>query len=323
VEATAAEWIVRLGGKTLGLAERAKLDAWLAADPRHQAAFDYARSTWAQLDLLNAEPGLLGGETAAALATPPRLARSAPRLWGRAGALVAGGAVMLGLGAIWFGDPVTMARADHQTGVGELRSIALDDGSHIELGPDTAIVVRFTDQERRVELLSGVAAFAPRPKAEAGGRPFVVVAANGRSTALGTRFVVDKLPAAVRVAVTQHTVNVSARTAAGRTADAVLSPGYQVRYDAAGLGTMSKVIPGQAEAWRRGRLVFDGAPLGDAVAELNRYRRGRIVVADAALARRRVSGVFNTGDVNGAVVAIAAEFGADTVTVGPFLTVIR
>lgn len=326
MEATAADWIIRFGGAPLGSDERARLEDWLAASPAHRAAFDHARSTWAQLDLLKADPGPLCVDMAAAhtMPTKPAAPPIAPgRRWGRIGAVGAGTLVAFGLGSFWFGDPVTMLRADHRTGIGEIRTVALDDGSRVDLGPATAIAVHFDGHERRVELLSGVASFAPTPKAAAGGRPFVVEAANGESRALGTRFIVDRLPDGVRVAVAEHDVDVSARAANGGTAHAILSPGRQVRYDVGGLGPVADVDVEQAQAWRRGRLLFDAAPLGDVVAELNRYRRGRIVIADSQLARRQVSGLFDTKDIDGAVAAIASELGASTISIGPLATIIR
>lgn len=325
VETAAADWIVRLGGAPLTSGERAQLDSWLAANPGHRAAFDHARSTWAQLDLLKADPGPLRADLTPAHAAPPLpfTLSVARRRWGRLGAVAAGVAVALGFGSLWFGDPVTMLRADHRTGIGEVRTVALDDGSKVELGPATAIAVHYDRSERRVELLSGVALFAPTPKAVAGGRAFVVEAANGESRALGTRFIVDRLPDAVRVVVAQHDVDVSARAKGGGTAHAVLSPGQQVRYGPGGLGAVAGVDIGRAEASRRGRLLFDAAPLGEVVAELNRYRHGRIIIANRTLARRQVSGLFDTSDVDGAVSTIASDLGARVVNIGPFVTIIH
>ncbi|MFT3965379.1 MAG: FecR domain-containing protein [Sphingobium sp.] len=325
VEATAAEWIIRLGGAPLTMDEREELDAWLGASPCHRAAFDHARSTWAQLDLLKAYPGPLRADMtpAHAMSSPSVIPAARPGRWGRIGMVTAGALAAFGFSSFWFGDPIMMLRADHRTGIGEIRTIALDDGSRIDLGPATAIAVHFDRRERRVELLSGVASFAPTPRASAGGRPFVVEAANGESRALGTRFIVDRLPDSVRVAVAEHDVDVSAQAVNGKTVHAVLSPGRQIRYEASGLSPIASVDVGQAEAWRRGRLLFDAAPLGDVVAELNRYRHGRIIVADARLARRRVSAVFNGRDVNSAIVTIAGELGASIMNIGPFVTIIR
>lgn len=54
---------------------------------------------------------------------------------------------------------------------------------------------------------------------------------------------------------------------------------------------------GQALAWKRGEAVFDDVPLSKAVAEMNRYsRRPIVLVGDASVARRRVIGLFRTGD---------------------------
>jgi len=324
VDSIAADWIIRLDGAPLTSRERAELDAWLAEHPNHRAAFDHARSTWAQLDLLKADPGPLRAHITAVHAVPASIAaKGRHRRWKVMGAGAAGALAVFGFCLFWFGDPMVMLRADHRTGIGEVRTIALDDGSRVDLGPASAIALHFDSHERRVELLSGIASFTAAPKAAAGGRPFVVEAANGEARALGTRFIVDRLPGAVQVTVAEHRVDVTARMADGGAAHAVLPPGRQIRYDAAGLGSVAGVDIGQAEAWRRGRLLFDAAPLRDVVAELNRYRHGRIVIANERLAERRVSGLFDTKDIRGAVAAIASELGASTVDVGPFATIIR
>jgi transmembrane sensor len=49
-------------------------------------------------------------------------------------------------------------------------------------------------------------------------------------------------------------------------------------------------------AWRDGKLVFDGDSLGKVVDEFNRYNLTPIVIADPAVAERRVSGVFSVHD---------------------------
>jgi transmembrane sensor len=50
-------------------------------------------------------------------------------------------------------------------------------------------------------------------------------------------------------------------------------------------------------AWREGAIVFDGQPLSEAIAEIERYTDARIVVSDPEIARLRVGGRFRTGDV--------------------------
>jgi transmembrane sensor len=49
-----------------------------------------------------------------------------------------------------------------------------------------------------------------------------------------------------------------------------------------------------ATAWQRGKLVFQNRPLGEVLAELNRYHHGYFTINDSAITQRRVNGVFRT-----------------------------
>lgn len=327
IEATAAEWVIRLGGDPLTPDERQALDRWLAGHPDHQAAFDYARSTWGELTALRRAPGSLADD----FVPPPsnasnvaRLrARSRPRVWMQAGALAAAVLLAVGLGVTWLGDPVTMLAADYRTAPAETRTVTLPDGSEVDLGPDSAVVLHFDDRERRIELLAGIVHVTAAPMDGDEGRPFVVEAANGVARALGTRFVVDRMPDAVQVTVTEHRVAVAVLPVSDPADAVTLSPGQSVRYDrSVGLGPVLNVNLNHAAAWRRGRLVFDRVPLAEVVAELNRYRHGRIVIADAALRERAVSGVFETTRLDEALASIARELGVRTAAVPPFVTLL-
>jgi transmembrane sensor len=326
VEAEAAAWVIRLGGDPLRAGERRALDRWLAEHADHQAAFDYARSTWAGLAALRDAPGSLSDDivpSAPGMAPCPVAARFRPRTWVRAGALAATVLIAFGLGILWLGDPITMLTANYRTAPAETRTVALPDGSTADLGPASAVALRFDNRERRIELLAGVVYVTAAPMAAGEGRPFVVEAANGTAEALGTRFIVERLPDAVEVTVTEHRVEVAAAPAAGPVDAAVLSPGQSVRYGQdAGLGPVEDVSLDHVAARRRGRLVFDRAPLSEVVAALNRYRHGRIVVADTALGGRRVSGVFDTSRLDEALASIARELGARTAAVPPFVTLL-
>lgn len=313
IEAQAAQWVVRLGGDPLTPDEQAIFQHWLAGSAHHRAAFDAAQSAWTELDRLRPAREAFLAKVAA-----PAWQRWLPR-----GAIALGGTAMLSLGLLWFGDPLTMIRADHRTGIGEVRTVLLEDGSRVELAPASAIAVDFDENGRRVTLLAGAASFAAIPRDLAGGRSFVVAADNGEARALGTRYVVERLPDGVRVTVAEHDVAVSLPKVEDEATRAIVTPGHQVRYDATGLGAVTAADPVQVEAWRRGRLSFDGASLDEVVATLNRYRRGRIVVADTALGQRRISGTFDATDTEGALAAIIDELRAGTVSIGPFLTIIR
>ncbi len=320
-ELAAAEWVVRLGAGPLGTGERRVFDAWLASDPEHPAAFKQAQAAWGEMGKLASAPGSLArhsiGTGRAAPAVPPQRRRFA-----QFAAMAAGIALAIGISSAWIGDPITFLRADHRTAIAQTGSFTLADGTRVDLGPASAIAVDYSETERRVELLAGVAYFTAVPKARAGGRPFVVEASNGASQALGTRFQVDRTGKGVAVTVMEHDVAVSAADGRGRSRRIVLSPGQRVDYDrAGGLGEMLRAQPELALAWQQGRLVFDREPLAQVVAKLNRHRAGRILLLGDRLAREKVSGVFDTGDIDGALAALAEEVGATRVN-GPLVTVL-
>ena len=326
MEAVAAHWVSRLSGDPLQPDERRDLDRWLAEHPDHQAVFDYARTTWADLGMLRSAPGSLADDVVPAPAHAPApyvTTRRRPHARTWMGAMAACLVLAVGLGAFWFGDPVTLLLADYRTAPAETRSIVLPDGSTVDLGPASALALRFDDRERRIELLSGTLYVAAAPMAQAESRPVVVAAADGAAKALGTQFMVDKRHDAVQVTVVEHRVEVTLAAASGPSGGVVLRSGQSVRYDErTGLGPVQSVALDTITAWRRGRLIFDREPLGKVVAELNRYRRGHIVIADPALAERRVSGMFETTKLEEALDSIVQELGSRKVVVPPFMTLL-
>ncbi len=58
-------------------------------------------------------------------------------------------------------------------------------------------------------------------------------------------------------------------------------------------------------AWREGRLVFSGERLSAVLAELSRYRHGRIVLLDAGAGERRVTGAFDPRNTDEALEVLA------------------
>lgn len=60
-------------------------------------------------------------------------------------------------------------------------------------------------------------------------------------------------------------------------------------------------------AWRRGKLIFDNRRLDDVLAEIGRYHRAYIGLADPALAGHKVSGTFFTERLEDNLAAIAGS----------------
>lgn len=318
VDDEAAEWIVRMGAGPLSGRQRGSLANWLNRSPAHPAALGTARTTWdrtAHLALTATDLGLKPLPSA----TPRRLA---PRAAAAAAALAAAVllAVWTGLGA-FIGNPLTLIAADHRTGRGQLERVVLADGSEVQIGAASAIAVHFSDGERAVEVLAGLAYFTVTPTGDGERRPFVVIAANGRSRALGTQFMVERRRDGVEVTVTEHDVEVSAASALHGDQSVRLHRGHSVRYQRDGLGRPVEADLSTATAWRRGMLVFDRVPLSHVVEELNRYRSGRIIVSNPMLASREVSGVFSTANPEAVLDTVIQVLDARSATL-PLLTVL-
>jgi transmembrane sensor len=208
--------------------------------------------------------------------------------------------------------------SDYKTGIAERRTVALSDGSSAHLNADSALSINFGEKERSLTLFNGQATFVVMPDPL---RPFVVRAKDGQTVAIGTVFDIDIRPQEVAVTVVEGTVAVSTRedrsTAVSITAD------QQVKYSSdRGLSEAALINAAAETAWRRGKLIFNDRPLGDVVAEIERYRGGQIFLASTRLQSLAVTGVFEINDPD-SVLRMIEETLSVQVTKLPFVTIIR
>jgi len=324
----ARAWIVRLASGDMTEAELARLKAWLAESESHQAAFAEARAFWQDLAALEpafrraeaAAPrkrrfwparGLAGGSARVRRATLPAVLALAACLTVALVLPQAAGLLSVSL------------RADHASGAAATLEVTLPDGSLALLDRGSALALHFDDGQRRVELLRGAAFFQVRPDPA---RPFRVQAGGGISEAVGTAYAVRLSDEGVRVTVTEGRVAVSAaapeKAAAAETE--VLGPGEALRYLVEGApGRRVALDADRALAWRDGRVIFVARPLKEALAELERYRRGRIVLLADGRRLQPVSGVIDLDRLDEGLAALAATHGLRVTEVTPFLTVLR
>lgn len=304
----AQRWFVLLRDEDLTDADHRRFAAWLAAAPAHGRAFAETEQLWARMD---AAVPALRLQADFRKSAPQKTLHLSRRNWLKQAAavvLVVGGSIGYAASSDRF--------ADHRTGVAERRSIALTDGSTVELDADSALSVAFGDGRRRITLHRGRAFFQVATDAA---RPFVVAAGNGEVRALGTAFEVKIAPAdSVHVAVSEHAVAVSAKGETVR-----LDQGRALDYGNAGIGTVSPVDIASQLGWRQDRLFFQEAPLGEVVADLDRYRRGRIVILDADLADLPVTGFFHSSQTEAVLQAIEATLPVRLTRVTDRLVVIR
>lgn len=207
----------------------------------------------------------------------------------RVGGSLAALFLLLGLGGVWGWDPAYRTETLH-TRVGEQRLVALADGSTVFMDTDTRMVVSWHVRSRQVALTQGRARYAVSP---ALWRPFEVDAGVARVTVTGTVFDMARRDAAsALIYLREGSVDVALPERAGTRPEYRLSAGMGVAVHGRNAQLLRQEPASFAGGWQSGQLVFDGVPLAEALAELQRYLPVPVSVDDPMLARLRVSGVF-------------------------------
>lgn len=293
----ALEWLARMQDDQVSAGERARFAEWISASPANADAYDRAEQLWDRFEIVKPEYQRL------------RRSRALSRR-----SVVLGGITVLAAGGVYWGLPAGLL-ADHSTDIGERRAFVLPDGSAVELGSYSALSVRYTDGERRLILHRGQAFFTVAADAA---RPFVVEAAAGTIQALGTRFDVKFTERDVTVTVIEHSVRV---TPSG-SVPVTVEEGWQVSYDPRG-ATLPRPIDVEAvQAWRRDRIVFEDVPLRRVLRELERYRRGKIILMDDTVGDIPVTAVFDAKEANGALAVIAETLPVRVVDAAGFVAIV-
>lgn len=291
----AAEWFARLNSRTITTQAILDFREW-RNDPRNAAAYASLDTLWRAANGLSRDPHIQDAVRAAMerqakgrkLNLPDRRTTSFGVI-----ALIG----LLTFGALGF----LSLGTSYATPVGEQRLVRLEDGSRIRLDTDTRLKVRFTKGERHIELGRGRALFEV---AHDTSRPFVVSAGKTDVRALGTRFDVRRDDQEVDVTLIDGSVRVGGEVDGSATW--TLKPGEQLTLTENHAAAQArKVDISAATSWTSGRLVFHSVPLASALAEVNRYSRRKIVLEDAELAATPVTGVFDTGDTEAFVAAVA------------------
>lgn len=298
----AIDWLVRLNSGRATEDDHAAFADWRRTSEKHDLAAQEAETIWHGVGL-----------AVTSVRSADRKAKVTRRTV-LGGVLLAGGGMALARsGAI---GPHLLA--DHVTGVGEQRTVLLDDGSLVFLDGGTALSVDMDARERRLRIHGGEAVFTVAHDAA---RPFIVAAGSGWTRAIGTVFDVDVRPGEVVVTVVEGAVGIS--TEAAPSSPVTATADQQVRYRASSRPSVPETIDAEVEtAWRRGKLIFDRRPLGDVVAQLGRHRNGRIVIVSDQLRSLEVTGVFDMANPEAVLGAIEATLPV-RITRLPLVTLIR
>ena len=263
-ERDALAWLQRRHAGPWTAADEAELQAWLASSPEHAAAWQGAQVLWDQLDGVRE----MARSDLRHARRPPQCARA----W-RAAAWPAGALALAAVSAIaWravpgaFDEPRLV-----QTVRGQTQTLALPDGSRIELNTETRLKISTSAFCRCLELLGGEAHFTV---AHGDPRPFTVVAGAATIVDVGTVFWSRRDAGGLAVAVSEGQIDVFVH---GQRQARRLDAGESLALDESGHGVPA---PSQSvaelTAWRQGQLVFHDAPLAEVLKEFARYHPVRL-----------------------------------------------
>lgn len=298
----AIDWMVRLQGDAVTEGDWRAFDAWLTASPANAQAYDAALAFDQRLDL---DARLIERQAQAAPVVakviPLRPARRgflrSAGLWSAGAALAAAfvaGAVLLPSSGLLGGRETV-----YSTGMGERRTIALEDGTRIELNAASRLSVRFDRHGRHVRLGDAQAFF---DVAKDSARPFLIEAGDTQVRVVGTAFDVRRRDGQVGVKVQRGLVEVRPHLRDGA-APFRLTPGQELSHregqvDDAHVAT---VALDEVAGWRQGRLVYRDEPLSQIVGDMNRLFPRPVKLGDTRAGTMRLSGVLIV-DEQGAMV---------------------
>jgi transmembrane sensor len=312
----AAEWLVEFRAGDVDPTARQRFNAWLRTSPEHVRAYLEIAAIWNEGPELDPARGYRAEDIAALTSTnsevlpldaaisvvpPAQIPVVRPRWW-----LATAAALLIAVAGL--GSWVYTQRNTFSTRIGEQRSIALEDGSTVELNSRSRLRVRYADSRRVVHLLEGQALFRVAKDAS---RPFVVRAGDTQVRVIGTEFdvyrkktgtVVTVLEGRVAVSGSAHTIN-----------DQQLAAGEQLIL-ASPMPAQPHPVPANTAAvtaWTQRQLIFETTPLAEVADEFNRYNTRQLVVTDATLEGLEISGVFSSTDPSSLVNFLRARPGIE------------
>jgi transmembrane sensor len=356
----ASDWFIEFRSGDIDAAGRREFYDWLRTSPEHMRAYLELAAIWNEGMTLDAGRVFEDAALAAALLEQDTIAPIRPQhvdtrskqedvdsqsnmetehrvprvLTGTRRVFAWAASVMVTVLAAgyWY----AYVRNTYMTGVGEQRTLTLNDGSRIELNSETRIQVAYNDGERRINLLDGQALFHVTHDFS---RPFIVHTKTTDIRAVGTEFDVYEQVTGTTVSVVEGRVAVIAsmrmlplpRVGEGLPigknggnftydsgGDAVtgapsapvggtqatenggrmfLAAGEQGIIDSRGtLARTANPNIAAVTAWTQHQLVFKGTALRQVAAEFNRYNLRRLVIGDSQLGELKITGTFSSTD---------------------------
>lgn len=316
IDAQAQAWAVALSAEDVDQSVIDAFRAWHQRSPHHAKAFIRADRVWqsmAGLDHLRAHAQAPAPTRAKSTARTPSWLTPLMAWIQQLGTptYAAWSVVFVAIMSLFMlaeqrsSHPEPLLVENYRTAQGEVKTIALEDGSTLTLGAQTRLQVRYQANERRIDLAQGEALFDVTHNPH---RPFIVITAGAETRVLGTVFAVERRSDSVSVSVREGRVRVGSPLSSTPNDEApILGSGQKVRADLKGqTGDIQTVAVENIGAWQQGRLVFENTPLTSIIADANRYFDKRIILVNATQANTRLSLSLSLDDLEGFVEDLAA-----------------
>lgn len=293
VEREASEWIARLNADDVSADDLAQFELWLRSSPLHARTYEELLDTWRKFT----QASQLTRDTAATASTSRRRILGRALSWRQLAMAMGGVAAALVLG---FYIHLLTTQAVFQTTLGERVTVALPDGSTLQLNSDSRVRVDYSLSSRVIHLERGEAFVNVVHDSN---RPFWVTTGETWVRAVGTAFGVHLNRKGVRVTVHEGIVKLgtverflpkSLSDSTLKSASAVLAVGEQA--DLEGRVTTTRKLSSKELArnadWRDGWLYIENENLCDVIAELDRYSPRELILEDVQLCSLAVGGSF-------------------------------
>lgn len=317
----ASVWISRLD-KGLSLEEEVNLNQWLEQSERHGLILIKMGETWDKAEVLSKLADLF----------PKPVEHRTSHSWTMPAMAASIAALAL---SIWFGlstfspltAPAELAVSNleglYKTAIGEHISVSLPDGTELNLNTNTTVRVNYSDLQRVLILEQGELHV---DVAHDVNRPLSVLAGGQIVQAVGTAFNIElSADQKVDLVVTEGRVLVGKRenivlSSVDREPVVMPATSFSVSQgERILLGELALELEEDVEtidpadievqlSWQSGNLVFRGEPLVQAIEEISRYTEIKFEFLDENLKQVQVAGLFQTGDVDGLLVALSDNF---------------
>ncbi|MGF7156085.1 FecR family protein [Novosphingobium gossypii] len=296
----AGQWLNRLDAREPGV--QAKIEQWLASDPRHRVAYDFTSRFLKDSSGLNETAVGIDGR----LPLAPFYLRRRTHVMATTIAMVllAGTttAFLAGREGLSIFAPSARA-ATYETTIGEVRSVVLGNGTRLTLDTNTRLSIGPVGRALRIEIVRGRFRAETADKAQT----FVVVAGQETVRVKGASFDAASISKGIRLIAVDAPLELGPEDEDPSTQ--VLAPGARAPH-----GAIDPAMPDirSDENWVTGMLTLDATRLDEAITAINRYNTVQIRLTDQGLASRRISGAFRVADPQTFAANVARLLGVRT-----------